>query len=72
MSDTEKPRMLAKDHSSGEQGCPAVYIHGGEFVVQAPERGMDDLVNVLPGEAAVRISIDVVRRALHAYDRGGQ
>ena len=65
--------MLAKDTGSGLDGCPAVYIEGDEFVVQGPELSAADateLKNVLPGETAVRISIDVVRAALARYDSG--
>jgi hypothetical protein len=63
-------RMLAKDQSSGEQGCPSVYEDNGEFVVQGPEHGLAGLANVLPGETAVRISPDVVRAALARLDAG--
>jgi hypothetical protein len=65
--------MLAKDGDSGDDGCPSVYIEGGEFVVQGPEVSaaeLAELTNVLPGETAVRISIDVVREALARYDAG--
>jgi hypothetical protein len=65
--------MLAKDGNSGLDGCPAVYIDGTEFVVQGPElSGTEaaELKNVLPGETAVRISVDVVREALARYDAG--
>jgi hypothetical protein len=68
-----KPIMLAKDGVSGDDGCPSVYIEGGEFVVQGPEVGaaeLADLANVLSGETAVRISVDVVREALARYDAG--
>ena len=65
-----KPVMLAKDSGSGRDGCPAVYIEDGQFVVQGPEVGaaeLAELTNVLPGETAVRIKIDVVREALARY-----
>lgn len=68
-----KPVMLAKDDSSGRDGCPSVYIESGEFVVLGPEvspADLADLANVLPGETAVRIKIDVVRAALARYDAG--
>ena len=68
-----EPIMLAKDGSSGFDGCPAVYIEGGEFIVQGPEVSAEALAalpNVLPGETAVRISIDVVRESLARYDSG--
>lgn len=68
-----KPIMLAKDGTSGDDGCPAVYVDNGEFVVQGPEVNAAELAalpNVLAGETAVRISIDVVREALARYDMG--
>jgi len=67
----DKPIMLAKDPGSGDDGCPALYLHHGRFTVQAPEVTTDNLVNVLPGESAVSIDIGTVRRALAAYDAGG-
>ena len=66
----DKPIMLAKDSSSGDDGCPSVHLHHGRFTVQAEEVTTDGLPNVLPGERAVTISIDTVRRALAAYDAG--
>lgn len=66
-----KPVMLAKDGGSGDDGCPSVYLVDGDLVVQGTEvtaAELGDLVNVLPGETAVRISIDVVRGALARYD----
>lgn len=64
-------KPIAKDTSSGNDGCPSVYIEGDEFVVQGPELdSLADLQNVLPGETAVRIGIDVVREALARYDAG--
>ena len=66
-------KPIAKDRGSGDDGCPAVYIEGTAFVVQGPEldaAGLDNLQNVLPGETAVRIGIDVVREALARYDAG--
>lgn len=66
-------KPIAKDTSSGNDGCPSVYIEGDEFVVQGPEVDaayLADLENVLPGETAVRIDIDVVREALARYDTG--
>jgi hypothetical protein len=63
------PRMLAKDGTCGDDGCPAVYIEDGQFVIQGPAADVGALQNVRPGETASRISIDVVRQALAAYDR---
>jgi hypothetical protein len=62
------PRLLAKDGSCGDDGCPAVYVEDGQFTVQGPAADLAALQNVRPGETASRISIDVVRRALAAYD----
>lgn len=67
--------MLAKHGQSGNDGCPAVYIEeaDGEFIIQGPEVTPEEfaqLKNVLPGEAGVRISIEVVRAALAKYDAG--
>ncbi len=55
-----KPRLLAKDGGSGDDGCPSVYLEDGEFVVQGPAADPSHLLNVLPGETA-----------LDEYDRGG-
>ena len=66
----DKPIMLAKDAASGDDGCPSVHLHHGRFTVQAEEVSTAGLPNVLPGERAVTISIDVVRAALAAYDAG--
>lgn len=66
-----KPIMLAKDAGSGHDGCPSVYIEDGDFIVQGDEVSgtkLADLANVLPGETAVRIRVDVVREALAKYD----
>ena len=65
-----KPIMLAKDPGSGNDGCPSVWLEGDEFTVLGPSANLTDLANVLPGEVAARIKIDVVRKALAAYDRG--
>jgi hypothetical protein len=62
-----KIEMLAKDGGSGRDGCPAVYIgETGEAVVQGQlvdDDTMDNLLNLLPGETAVRINADVIERA---------
>ncbi len=65
------PVMLAKDGTSGDDGCPSVYVEDGQLIVQGPEvcgADLAGLVNVLPGESAVRIDINVVREALARYD----
>jgi hypothetical protein len=66
-----KPIMLAKEAGSGDDGCPSVHLDNGRFTVQAQEVSTASLPHVLPGEAAVTIDIDTVRRALAAYDAGG-
>nr|WP_218902992.1 hypothetical protein [Streptomonospora nanhaiensis] len=67
--------MLAKDADSADQGCPSVYIADtGELVVQGQELVGEDaggLQNPLPGETAVRISPEVVLRAVEKYRSGG-
>jgi hypothetical protein len=65
----ENPRLLAKDAGSGDDGCPSVWLDNGQFTILGPEADLLALKNVLPGETACRISIDVVRRALAAYDQ---
>lgn len=65
--------MLAKDKTSGDDGCPAGYLaeNHTEFVFQGPEvdsATFSNLQNVLPGETGIRISIDVVRDVLARYD----
>lgn len=65
--------MLAKDHSSGLNGCPSVYLaENGKLVIQGD--GLDastsaNLQNVLPGEGAVQIDLDVVIEALRKLGR---
>jgi hypothetical protein len=75
----EKPVMLAKDwDTSGEQGCPSVWLEDGEFVCLGPEvssQTLNSLDHVQPGERAVRLRPEVVRAALARYDAarsGGQ
>ena len=63
------PRLLAKDGVSGDDGCPSVYLEDGQFTIQGPVADLGNLQNVLPGETACRIGIDVVRRALATYDQ---
>lgn len=68
----EKPVMLAKDwDTSGEQGCPSVWVQDGDFICMGPEvssRTLTGLNNVRPGETAVRLRPEVVRAALARYD----
>jgi hypothetical protein len=62
-----KTQMLAKDASSGKNGCPAVHLaETGQAVVQGPKADADtmaNLPNLLPGETAVLIDADVIERA---------
>lgn len=65
--------LLAKDPSSGKTGCAAVYRPEDAMncVVQGNQVDSDtaaNLQNVLPGETAVSIPIDVLREALRAID----
>lgn len=63
--------MLYKDQGSGGGGCPSVYLaDSGEFVIQGQAVDSDtqsNLINVLPGESAVRISPDVILGAVAEY-----
>lgn len=70
MTANDKPIMLAKDAGSGDDGCPSVFVHQGRFIVLGQQRDPADLPNVLPGESAVTIDIDTVRRAIASYDAG--
>ncbi len=60
--------LLAKDESSGKNGCPSVYLaQDGSLVVQGltlDPATQANLRNVLPGESAVCIAPEVVRAAL--------
>ena len=66
---SDKPIMLAAD-GCGDDACPSVHLHNGRFTIQGEEVTTADLGNVAPGETAVTISIDTVRRALAKYDAG--
>ena len=69
----EKPVLLAKLDTSGEQGCPSVWAHEGELVFLGPEVNqvtLGQLDHVLPGETAVRLHPDVIRAALARWDSG--
>jgi hypothetical protein len=63
--------LLAKDDKSGDRGCPSVYVSDtGEFVVQGAalsDTELTALQNPLPGETAVRISPEIVLRAVEHY-----
>ena len=64
----ENPKLLAKDNTCGDDGCPSVWLADGAFTVLGPVADLGTVKNALPGEVACRIDIDVVRRALAAYD----
>jgi hypothetical protein len=63
-----KLTLLAKDNASGREGCPSVYFgEDGSLVVQGDlldSATEANLLNVLPGEGAVRIKPEIVREAL--------
>jgi hypothetical protein len=63
--------LLAKDPTSGRNGCPSVHLDdNGDFVVLAPEVESGTLArleNVLPGERAVRMRPEVVLAAVEQY-----
>ncbi len=60
--------LLAKENESGKNGCPSIYFaDDGTFVVQGnllDAATEENLLNVLPGEGAVSIKIEIVREAL--------
>lgn len=60
--------LLAKDETSGRDGCPSVYLAAdGSLVVQGhllDSATEGNLLHVLPGEGAVRIDPTIVRAAL--------
>jgi hypothetical protein len=60
--------LLAKDVESGKNGCPSVYLdEEGLLVIQGGTLDVatrTNLINMLPGEDAVRIKPDIVREAL--------
>lgn len=57
-------KLLAKDQSSGGQGCPSGYLgDNGMCVIQGPEVDDDtyaNLANVLPGEKGVVLRPQVI------------
>jgi len=63
-----KLTLLAKDIQSGKQGCLSVYLDAeGWLVIQGDlldPATQSNLLNVLPGEGAVRIRPEIVREAL--------
>ncbi|ALE74726.1 hypothetical protein AD006_27830 [Pseudonocardia sp. EC080610-09] len=61
-------QLLAKDNNSGEVGCPSVHrdLDSGGLVFQGPAVEMRLLPNALPGEQAVLLEPEIVRRAAAA------
>lgn len=66
-----KLTMLYKDPGSGGRDCPSVYLaDNGDLVIQGQlvdPATADELANVLSGEGAVRISPEIVAKALERY-----
>jgi len=60
--------LLAKDVESGKAGCKSVYLkENGKLVIQGDlldEATKANLLNLLAGEGAVEIDVDIVRAAL--------
>jgi hypothetical protein len=65
--------LLAKDKDSGDDGCPSVWVDAddGTFVVQGEHVDNSLLKNHLPGEGGVKISPDIVLRAMAHYRERG-
>ncbi|TQN32223.1 hypothetical protein FHX37_2173 [Haloactinospora alba] len=67
--------LLDKDRDSKSKACPSVYIADtGELVIQGAEVTGDDtsaLQDPLPSETAVRISPEIILRAVEKYKRNG-
>ncbi|MGH3832665.1 MAG: hypothetical protein ACRDRS_19875 [Pseudonocardiaceae bacterium] len=63
--------LLAKDESSGRDGCQAVYLaEDGRFGVQGDVVDVDthgNLENLLPGEGGVFIKSEIVIEAVRRY-----
>ncbi len=66
-----KLTLLAKDGSSGRDGCQAVYLaEGGRFGVQGDVVDDDthaNLENLLPGEGGVFIKPEILIEAVRRY-----
>jgi len=65
--------LLAKDGNSGDDGCPSVHYDtdDGTFVVQGEQLPNSVLPSYLPGEGGVKISPEIVVRAMAiAKERG--
>ncbi|WP_046471917.1 hypothetical protein [Allosalinactinospora lopnorensis] len=67
--------LLEKDGKSNVKDCPSVYLADtGELVIQGTEvTGADAsaLQNPLPGETVVRISPEIILRAVEKYKQNG-
>lgn len=65
--------LLAKDGSSGDDGCPSVWVDAddGTFVVQGEHVDNSLLPNYLPGEGGVKISPEIVLAAMEHYRARG-
>jgi hypothetical protein len=65
--------LLAKDGNSGDDGCPSVHYDAddGTFVVQGEHVDNSLLPSFLPGEGGVKLSPEIVVRAMAiAKERG--
>lgn len=71
-----KLTKLYKDPGSGNGGCQTVYLgENGDVVIQGDELDAEtfaQLENVLPGENAVRIRLDIILGAIERYKQQGQ
>jgi hypothetical protein len=70
---TRRLIKLAKDPNSGNGGCMTVYLteDTAQLVVQGDQVDGDtfaELENVLPGETAVTIDLQIVKRAIEEYE----
>lgn len=69
-----KLTLLAKDETSGRDGCQAVYLtEDGRFGVQGDVVDDDthaNLENLLPGEGGVFIKPEIVIEAVRRYQEG--
>lgn len=60
---------LAKDPSSGIDGCPGVEfdLDAGDLVITGQAVDSTQLAHVLPGEGVVRIKPEIVVKAMRRY-----
>lgn len=61
--------LLAKDHQSGDKGCPSVSddLDSADFIVLGQREDTAGMPNVLPGEVAIRINRDIIIEAVRHY-----